>query len=228
MDTFRELFRHVRADLTDHSRRIGSWFDAIVAPAIFVGSNAVAGPRTAATVALSAAGALVVWRLARRRPIRYAAAGVGGTVLAAAYAAYTNQGEAYFIPAVVTGAVYSVGFLISVAAGRPAVALISQLTRGWPALWYRQKEVRPAYSETTVVWAVFFGSRAFLQWRAVADDQIWLAAAIRIGGGWPAIIALIIATQLYGSWRLRHLGGPSVSEWVERVPPPWEGQRVGF
>ena len=46
--------------------------------------------------------------------------------------------------------------------------------------------------------------------------------------GWPATILLLIASYLYGTWRLRKLGGPSVEEFKAGTEPPWEGQQRGF
>jgi hypothetical protein len=38
----------------------------------------------------------------------------------------------------------------------------------------------------------------------------------------------LIASYLYGTWRLRNLGGPSVEEFKSGAEPPWEGQQRGF
>jgi UPF0716 family protein affecting phage T7 exclusion len=47
-------------------------------------------------------------------------------------------------------------------------------------------------------------------------------------GGWPATMVLLVLSYLYGTWRLRHLGGPSVDEFRNDVQPPWAGQQRGF
>jgi hypothetical protein len=39
---------------------------------------------------------------------------------------------------------------------------------------------------------------------------------------------LLIVSYLYGTWRLRNLGGPSVEEFQAGEEPPWESQRRGF
>ena len=38
----------------------------------------------------------------------------------------------------------------------------------------------------------------------------------------------LIFSYIYGSWRLKNLGGPSVEEFNENKLPPWEGQIRGF
>ena len=44
----------------------------------------------------------------------------------------------------------------------------------------------------------------------------------------PATMILLIVSYLYGTWRLRNLGGPSVEEFKSGTEPPWEGQQRGF
>jgi hypothetical protein len=39
---------------------------------------------------------------------------------------------------------------------------------------------------------------------------------------------VLIASYLYGTWRLGTLGGPSVEEFKPGAEPPWEGQQRGF
>jgi len=39
---------------------------------------------------------------------------------------------------------------------------------------------------------------------------------------------LLVISYLYGTWRLRHLKGPSVEEFKAGAEPPWTGQRRGF
>ena len=46
--------------------------------------------------------------------------------------------------------------------------------------------------------------------------------------GWPATILLLVFTYLYGTWRLAQLQGPSVDEFKNNTPAPWQGQRRGF
>ena len=218
----------LKSDLREFGDRTGSWFDAFIAPLVFVVVNSLAGARPAAGAAIALAVGLVVWRVARRQPIRYAIAGVGGTLFASALAAYSDRGEAYFLPGVVTSAAYSLVFFATVVWGKPAVAWASHWSRRFPKEWYWHPRIRPAYTETTVMWGAFFVVRAGFLGRAVVNEDVVEAATIRILGGWPAIIGLIVVTQIYGRWRLRRLAGPSVREFETGVTPPWLGHAGGF
>jgi len=41
-------------------------------------------------------------------------------------------------------------------------------------------------------------------------------------------IVILIISYLYGIWRLKKLGGPSVEEFLSNQPAPWKGQKKGF
>lgn len=202
--------------------------DAIVPPLAFIAVNAVAGLTAGAVVAITSAVAITITRLARRRPVRFALAGLGGVVLAAAFAAWSGSAEGFFVPGILSGALTSLIALISIAAGRPMVAWTSMLARRWPAAWYWHPQVRPAYRDVTWVWAAFFASRTVLQWNLAQDGELEALAVARVLGGWPALVVLLVATYVYGTWRLRRLGGPSVEEFRSGAPQPWTGQQRGF
>jgi len=102
------------------------------------------------------------------------------------------------------------------------------VARGWPWDWYWHPQVRPAYNEVTLAWAVFFGARLTLQALLIQSQNAALLAVFNIVSGWPATIALLVATYLYGLWRLQRLHGPSVEEFKTNAPPPWKGQTRGF
>ena len=177
--------------------------------------------------ALVAAGLLAIRRARLGGPLGWAGGGVVGVALAGGFAWWSGQAGGFFVPGVVRGIALAVVALVSLALPLPMVAWTSKLFRRWPAGWYRHRAVRPAYVETTAAWAVLFGARAWAQW-AVLDAPAGTQAALALVMGWPATIAALVATYLYGRRRLVWLGGPSVAEWADDVPPPWSGQRSGF
>jgi hypothetical protein len=117
---------------------------------------------------------------------------------------------------------------VSVIAGRPLVAWTSYVARRWPLDWYWHPKVRPAYNEVTLAWTVFFAIRLGLQWSLFQEQAAGLLGIIQVVTGWPATIALLVISYLYGTWRLRNLKGPSVEEFRAGAEPPWTGQRRGF
>jgi hypothetical protein len=118
--------------------------------------------------------------------------------------------------------------VISVVIGRPMVAWTSHLARRWPLAWYWHPRVRPAYSEVTWMWAFFFMLRSLVQYAVLRDGSVEQLALTNLITGWPATIALLVASYLYGVWRLKRLEGPSVEEFKAGAEPPWQGQVKGF
>ena len=78
------------------------------------------------------------------------------------------------------------------------------------------------------MWVLFFGLRLLLQFNLFQGEAANLLGIVQILTGWPATIILLIVSYLYGTWRLRNLGGPSVKEFQSEAEPPWEGQQRGF
>ena len=202
--------------------------DGILPPVLFVLANTVWGVAPAAIVGVVAAFAITGWRLVRGRPIRFAVGGLLGTAIAAVLALRSGSPEGYFLPGILTGAATTTALLVSVPLQRPAVAFTSWLTRGWPLSWYWHPRVRPAYARATLIWAGFFGARSAVQWRLFVGGEVEWLAAVRVGLGWPALLALLVATYVLGRRWLIELGGPSVAEFEAGDPPPWVGQQSGF
>ena len=75
---------------------------------------------------------------------------------------------------------------------------------------------------------VFFGLRLALQFNLLQAGAASQLGVVQFLTGWPATIILLIASYLYGTWRLRNLGGPAVEEFETGAEPPWQGQQRGF
>jgi len=206
----------------------GAMLDAILPPLAFLITRALKDSQTAMLVALLTAGILTGLRASRRQPITYALLGLGGSLLALLAAQALQRAELFFLPDLMTNVVLFAASLASIIAGRPLVAWASHLVRRWPRAWYWHPRIRPAYTEVTLAWALYFLLQGILQWAALQQQNPDLQAAIALIGGWPATVALLILTYLFGTWRLVHLGGPSVAEFRTQTPPPWSGQRRGF
>jgi len=220
----RELVEEFRLVFTGRSNLI----DSIIPPVIFLIMNALLGFEYAMWSSLAIALLITVFRLSKGQPLRYALGGIGAVVLAILVAQLLGRAEGYFLPGMITGGLTVLGCLVSVIAGRPLVAWTSYVARRWPLDWYWHPKVRPAYNEVTLAWTVFFAIRLGLQWSLFQEQAAGLLGIIQVVTGWPATIALLVVSYLYGTWRLRHLKGPSVEEFRAGAEPPWMGQRRGF
>ena len=202
--------------------------DTAVPTIVFLIVNGVFGFEYAMWTSLVMAATITLMRLRRRQPVQYALGGVGSVLFAIAISRLFGRAEGYFLPAIANGAVVFVLTLASVIVGRPLVAWTSYFARRWPLDWYWHPRVRPVYNEVTIAWAVIFGLRLWLQvllFRAQDPERF---AAFTTIGGWPMTMVLLVLSYLYGTWRLRRLGGPSVEEFKAGDPPPWQGQQRGF
>jgi hypothetical protein len=220
---WRELLEEFRSVLGT-----GNLMDAIFPPVLFLLVNSLFGFQAAMWASLGPAVLVAGLRIWRKQSLLYALAGIGSVGLAIAIVWLFGRAEGYFLPDLAIGGMTFALALISLFIRRPFVAWTSFIARRWPLDWYWHPRIRPAYSEVTIAWTVFFAAR--LVWQVVlfqAQDTSQLAF-VNVVLGWPALILLLVFSYLYGTWRLSNLEGPSVEEFRVAAEPPWEGQKQGF
>lgn len=219
-------------ELLDELRTVfagrNSFPDAILPPIIFLLVNGLAGFQAAMWSALALSVVIAALRILRKQSLTYALAGVGSVAVAIAIVWILGKSEGFFLPGLVSGSMTLLLTIISLVFHRPLVAWTSFIARRWTLDWYWHPQVRPAYSETTFAWAVFFAARLVLQYSVYQSQDVTLLALTNFITGWPFTILLLVLTYLYGTWRLAQLQGPSVEEFKNGAPPPWQGQRRGF
>lgn len=220
-----ELREELRSVLSGRGARL---LDSFVPPLVFLILTPLAGVDIALWGALAIAALFAAYRIVRRENLAYALGGLGGTLLAAVFVKLSGSGSGYFLPGFFSGALTVILCVVSVAFNRPLVAWTSFLTRRWTLAWYWHPQVLPAYNEVTILWAVAFAARLTLEFWLYQQDALGVLGTVRVLLGWPFIILLLIASYLYGLWRLGRLGGPSVEEFKEGKNPPWVGQKRGF
>ena len=219
-----ELIDELRQVVFRNSR----WLDSLLPPLAFILLNVISDVGMALIGSLGIAIVIGVYRLARRQPWSYALGGVGGVVLAGLIVRFVGGAEGFFLPGIITGALTALLCLVSILIKRPLAAWTSYITRRWPLEWYWLPKVRPAYSEVTLAWAVFFTLRTLLQFELFQRQAAGALGVVQLLTGWPALILLLVASYLYGIWRLQNLTGPSVEEFKSGSEPPWQGQMRGF
>ena len=202
--------------------------DSFFPPILFLVINAAFGFQAAMISSLLSGAMIMISRLLRKQKLVYALGGISAAGLAIGMRYLLNSTSAFFLPNLINGGLTTLFLLISILVKRPAVAFTSALTRRWPLEWYWHPKVRPAYAEVTAIWVVFSGIKLAIQWLLYRRDLFIQSAYFNFFSGWPALILLLIISYLYGLKRLTNLQGPSVEEFKENKPPPWEGQRRGF
>jgi hypothetical protein len=220
----RELWDELRTVFAGRN----SFLDAILPPILFLLVNGLAGFQAAMWSALGLSVLIAAARVIRGQSITYALAGVGSVAAAIGIAWFLGRSEGFFLPGLISGSMTLLLTLVSLVIRRPMVAWTSYIARRWPLDWYWHPQVRPAYSEVTLAWAAFFTARLLLQFALFQNEDANSLAVTNFITGWPATILLLVFSYLYGTWRLAQLRGPSVQEFQDNTPAPWQGQRRGF
>lgn len=219
-------------ELLDEFRTVfsgrNSFLDAILPPIIFLLVNGLVGFQAAMWGALLLSVVFAVVRIIRKQSLLYALAGVGSVGIAIGIAWFLGKSEGFFLPGLISGSMTLLLTVVSLVIRRPMVAWTSFLARRWPLDWYWHAQVRPAYSEVTFAWAIFFAARLFLQFSLFQNENVNVLGLANFITGWPATILLLVFSYLYGTWRLVKLSGPSVDEFRSNAPAPWQSQRRGF
>jgi hypothetical protein len=202
--------------------------DTILPPILFLLLNRFAGFTSAMIGALGLSIIIAIIRLRHGQSLAYAVGGIASIGLAIALALLLGRSEGFFLPGIVNGGLVVALAVVSLLIRKPMVAWTSYFARRWPLDWYWHTQVRPAYTEVTVAWLLYFALKLFWQVSLYQGQATGELALVNAMTGWPATIVLLILSYLYGTWRLARLGGPSVEEFRNGTPPPWQGQRQGF
>lgn len=222
-DKARELLEELRSV----TGKVGL-LDTILPPILFLLLNGLAGLTATMIGVLGLSIVIAALRLRRGQSLLYALAGLGSVGLAIAFALLLGRSDGFFLPGIVNGGLTVALALMSLLIRKPMVAWTSYLARRWPLDWYWHEKVRPAYTEVTVAWLAYFALKLFWQVSLFQGREIDELTLVNTLTGWPATIALLIISYLYGTRRLAQLRGPSVEEFRNGVPAPWSGQKRGF
>ncbi len=225
MSSFQEILEELRSVLSGRARRL---LDSFLPLVVFLVFSPLAGLNVALWAAGGVAALFAIYRILRQESLVYALGGLGGVALAGVFALVSGSGRGFFLPGLISGGITVIVCVVSVAFNRPVVAWTSMVARRWPRDWYWHPRVLPAYNEVTIGWGVAFAGRLVIELYLFGQVELGILGAARILLGWPFTVILLVVTYLYGIWRLRKLGGPSVEEFKEAKEPPWTSQQRGF
>jgi hypothetical protein len=96
------------------------------------------------------------FRLWNKKSPLYAFSGVVGVGLAVGIALYLGRSEGFFVTDLISGSMMLFLAILSLVIRHPMAAWTSFLARRWPIDWYWHAQARPAHSEVTFAWAIFF------------------------------------------------------------------------
>ena len=172
-------------------------FASALPATVFVVARLISGSLTTAVVVAVVAGLLIIaLRRLRGEPLQQAASGFFGLAIAVVVARATGKGEGFFLPGIVITAGMGVGFVLSLAVGRPAVGTALAAYDEKYAGWRDHPPLYRAARICTAVWAATFFVRAgiaTLVYRRDGDNDGLLLIVVN-AVKWPLIIGAALLT----------------------------------
>jgi hypothetical protein len=176
--------------------------DGAVPSMAFVAANALAGLTVppaktvwwAAGAALGTGAWLLGARLVRGESLAPAARGLGGLVVAVAFAALSGNSRDFFLPGIYIDAAYAVALATSVVAGHPLIGHGYALLFGHDDTWRRDRRLRRAFAMTTLGWSAISAVRAGVQAGLYRAELTELLALAKLALGWPLTALAVVVT----------------------------------
>jgi hypothetical protein len=183
---------------------------------VFIVANAIGGLGWGIGAALAAAVLIAVMRIARKRPVTQAVAGVFGVGIAAYIAYRTDSAKGYFLLGIWSYLLYGGALLLSMLVRWPAIGVIWEGINGRGTAWRGDKKLVRRYDFATLVWVLVFACRYLVQNYLYDTDQVGWLAAVRLLMGYPVfLIAIAISVWIVA-------GGSAV-----RLPESWTRRGPG-
>ena len=153
-----------------------------------------------ATIALCLALVLGVVQVIRKKPVMNAIASVVGIGFAAFLATSSGNGaesaKNFFLPGLITNAVWSLGLLVSVAIRRPAIGFLLATFEAIGSGWRSDRSLMAITTRVTVFWAGLFALRLAAQLPLYfANEAAWLGI-VKSAIGLPAFALWIFLSWL--------------------------------
>ena len=226
MDTFKEKFLEIKEELKALNPNNESIVDSVIAPIFFV----VLGNFVELNIAIYSTAilltSLLVLRLFQRQNIKFVIYGFIGSLIALAIARRQESSSGFFLIGIIRDGAIGIIGILSILIGRPFTIYSSKAFRNWPKDWYFHKKIKPAYTKVAMIWSVYLLLKAGLQIYFYENPEILVL--IKLATSNQTTIILLVVSYIYGQNQLKKLKGPSVEEFNNNSPEPWEGQLKGF
>lgn len=140
------------------------------------------------------AAVLAVFRLLRKQSLLQVVSGLIGIAIAAFLAQRTGNAENFFLPGIVTNAVYAGVCLISIALHKPLLGYVIQAMRGRDMSWVNDHEEHRLFSTITWLWALIFGIRVAIMFPLFLLGQTAALGTLKLLLGYPLFALGIFVT----------------------------------
>ena len=161
---------------------------------VFVVANLLSSLRPALIAAIVAGVAVFAYRVARKQPLQPAVSGLLGVGVAAFIAARTGEARGFYLPGLLTSAVFGLAFLVSVLVRWPLAGVVWHGINGHGHAWRRDPRLMRAYTWASLLWTAVFASRVVLQgFLYYRNEETWLGVA-RLLMGYPLVGLALLGT----------------------------------
>ncbi len=173
---------------------------------VFVIANALGGLGWGIGTALAAGVLIAGLRIARRRPVTQALAGLFGVGIAAFIAYRTGSAKGFFLLGIWSYLLYGGVLLLSILLRWPLVGVLWEGINGRGTRWRSDRRLVRRYDLATLIWVAVFAARYLVQSRLYDNDQVGWLAAVRLLMGYPVFIVAIALSVwvVAGSGGFRH------------------------
>jgi hypothetical protein len=140
------------------------------------------------------AAVLAVFRLLRRQSLVQVFSGLIGIAIAAFLAQRTGNAENFFLPGIITNALYASACLISIAIHKPLLGYVIEAMRGRDMSWVRDPQAHRLFSTITWLWTLIFGIRVALMFPLYLLGQTAALGTLKLLLGYPLFALGIFVT----------------------------------
>lgn len=150
----------------------------------------------ASAASLAVVAIALIWRIVTKSQVTPAISGAIGVALGAFIAIKSGNGSGFYVPGLVTNAVYAIGLLLSVLVRHPAVGYVAAIVDPRVAQWRSSKAGMHTYTSSTLLFAGLFVLKVAVQaplYFAGATDALGVAKLLM---GIPAFVLVTYAVFL--------------------------------
>jgi hypothetical protein len=206
----------------------GKTIDVLIPPTLFIILVNFTTILQASVIALSTSVIIIVLRFIQKKAMTYALYGSLATIFALIFSLISNSTSDFYLPGLINSSLVVILMLALSILNRPIAAYASHLTRSWPLEWFWRSDIKPAYVEVSWMWVLLFSLRLGILWYGYFSLDFTVLVVMNTVLGLPFMIIVLIATYIYGTYRLKQLQGPGVDEYMQAKSPPYRGQSRGF
>lgn len=144
--------------------------------------------------AVGTAAILAVLRLARRQSLQQVFSGLIGIGIAAFLAQRTGNADNFFLPGIITNAMYASVCIFSIVIHKPLLGYVIEAMRGRDMSWVKDPVAHRLFSTISWLWALIFGVRVAIMFPLYLMGQTAALGTLKILLGYPLFALGIFVT----------------------------------